>query len=295
MRVYKIFVTQKGSVVPVEGHLSKLNAFFQTFVQSNLNVNTFDDNERSWYFSGPQWNSDLNRADALINYGIAGFESRLVDSSTQTESYRRKTTDSEEIDLFFEVICPTSQNFALAAFQSFQGRSCNMAVLKRAKSMFEASNSGFLLKYEKLAPSAENSEIFKSRPIKGFKFKQKKAASDLAELYASDSSSAEEVNLELLVKAPRGKILGKFADLIGERSFGDGVFSYGELEFSEATALIDVGGKLRPVGVVGTNQDFGVIEITNDIHWGANGHPTVESLRACSNEILSDFYNTLAQ
>lgn len=294
MRVYKIYVTRKGSTEAIGGEDSGLNDFLLGFAETNRTLNFSEDRERSWYFSGLEWNSEKSRAHALINYGMAGFESRLVDGQTQAENYRRKVTDTEEIDLFFEVICPASQDFALTTFQSFQGRSCNMAVLKRAKSLFEARNTGLLFKWEKLSPNAETSQIFRNRPIKGFRFKKKKAANDLADLYASDSNSADEINIELHVKAPRGRVLGLFGDLIGERSFGDGVFMYSDIEFTEATALIEVGGKLRPVGVVGTNQDFGVIDVTNDIEWGGNGHPTLESLRKCSQEILEDFYRTLA-
>lgn len=65
------------------------------------------------------------------------------------------------------------------------------------------------------------------------------------------------------------------------------------IEFSEVYADVKIGGKYRPVGVFGSDTNAGVIDITEDIVRGADGHPTFQSLTTQCDKILLDFYNVL--
>tara|TARA_R110000868_G_scaffold80982_1_gene229600 strand:- start:448 stop:627 length:180 start_codon:yes stop_codon:yes gene_type:complete len=53
---------------------------------------------------------------------------------------------------------------------------------------------------------------------------------------------------------------------------------------------VKIGGKYRPVGVFGGESNTGVIDITEDIVRGVDGHPTFESLTKQCDKILLDFY-----
>ncbi len=61
------------------------------------------------------------RTSLTINYGTHGFESRLKDVKTRREKYKRESTDLEEIPLYFQIWSPSSSQYAIIAFQSFQG------------------------------------------------------------------------------------------------------------------------------------------------------------------------------
>jgi len=71
------------------------------------------------------------------------------------------------------------------------------------------------------------------------------------------------------------------------------VIRYGGISFSEAVAEVQVGNKKRKVGVFGLNSDAGVIDVTDDIVRGDDGHPTFKSLVKETNAILEDMYETM--
>lgn len=54
-----------------------------------------------------------------------------------------------------------------------------------------------------------------------------------------------------------------------------------------------MGDRTRRVGVLGFNGDAGVIDITDVIARGSDGHPTFESLKKESYTILRDFYSVM--
>jgi hypothetical protein len=71
------------------------------------------------------------------------------------------------------------------------------------------------------------------------------------------------------------------------------VITYDGIDFPEAVAEVRVGNKTRRVGVFGLSGDAGVIDITEDIKRGPDGHPTFNSLTNETGDILEDMYKAL--
>ena len=72
-----------------------------------------------------------------------------------------------------------------------------------------------------------------------------------------------------------------------------GILLFDGGEFHEATAEIMVGKRRRPVGIIGPNSDTGTIDVSEVIIYAASGHPTLESIKIQTNEIMQDFYKRL--
>ncbi|MGE7204887.1 hypothetical protein ACQKJZ_04310 [Sphingomonas sp. NPDC019816] len=104
----------------------------------------------------------------------------------------------------------------------------------------------------------------------------------------------DKVNFEVRLSTNRNKILGSFGEVTGALRKSDaGLVLHDGIEFSEVYADVKIGGKYRPVGVFGSDSNAGVIDITEDIVRGADGHPTYESLTKQCDTILVDFYEVL--
>ncbi len=97
------------------------------------------------------------------------------------------------------------------------------------------------------------------------------------------------------MSARRRRNLGDLTSLLKSVKSGGAksVITHDGIDFPEAVAEIRVGNRTRRVGVLGFNGDAGVIDVTDVIVRGSDGHPTFESLKKESDTILRDFYNTM--
>jgi len=118
------------------------------------------------------------------------------------------------------------------------------------------------------------------------------APGDLADRYFNNPSP-DSIDFEIIVSARRKRTLGSISSLMSSMKTSKGVIVDDGINFTEAIAEIKVGNRTRRVGVLGANGDAGVIDVTNDIERGPNGHPTFKSVKKVTNEILEDFYQTM--
>jgi hypothetical protein len=63
--------------------------------------------------------------------------------------------------------------------------------------------------------------------------------------------------------------------------------------FDRATAEIDWNGRRRKVGVFGYSGEAGSIDVTDDVAFGANGHPTFATIRDQADELLGSYAEAL--
>lgn len=297
LRQYKLFVTEKNSrdfVEPEDGRLeTSLPDFVRRFFTTHAaNVNE-EGLERSWRIEERETDGH-GHSRGIIRYGTYGFESELQDQDTGETNYNRRSTDIEVIPLYYEAWVPEAERFGLLSFQSFMGRSCISAVFSRMKALFEGSNDGFMLKMHKIMPAESDGAAFASRAVKGVTLVSRRTSTDLTDRLFSNED-AEHVRISLNVTAGRNKRLGLLSDLLHSvPADGAGVIRYKGIEFDDAVAHVRVGNKTRPVGVFGANRDVGVVDVTEDVVRGPDGHPTFDSIKGEADSILTSMYETLA-
>lgn len=296
IRVYRIGLHAKGNTAPLpledEGNTPSVPKFIAKFLADHASVMQNDVAERSWYFE-PKGTQEATCVRGYVHYGTFGFESNFIDTKTKQKKYRRLTTDVEEIPLFYEFWSPANASIGFAAFQSFQGRSCINLVMSRMRQKFEEANSGFTLSFRKILPNDAKGSALYSAPVKRLRLIRRKASSDIADRYF-DNPSPDAIDVEVTMSARRNKNLGNLSSLLKSiKSGASGVVTHDGLDFPEATADIRVGNRTRRVGVLGVNSDAGVIDLTDVIVRGPDGHPTFESIKKETNEILVDFHATL--
>lgn len=295
-RVYQVTAQRKNArtVLSIRDGdlLTTVPTFLSDFVAGNSTAVTSTATERSWYFEPRDRDADGNTR-GVIHYGTYGFESNLVSTKTKKTNYRRKVDDVEEIPLFYEFWCPDDIDFGFLAFQSFQGRSCIAIVMASLQERFEAANPGFSIRFHKVLPSDGRGSLFRTAPVKRLKLIRRNAGSDITDRYLSNSD-ADGVDIEITLTARRNQSLGMFGGLDKALKRTSGVVLHDGIKFTEAVAEINVGGKLRRVGVFGSESEAGVIDLTESVVRGADGHPTYASLVDLSNDILSDFHDVLS-
>ncbi|MEH6664718.1 MAG: hypothetical protein V7678_07690 [Brevundimonas sp.] len=292
LRVYQLKVTKRYQAVALPLDDTALTVgfgdFLSSFVAKNQTSNQHLQMERSWYFE-PKPDKSLTGSRGLVRYGTFGFESALVDRKTKTTNYKRKVSDSEEIPLFYEIWMPSGADYALAAFQSFAGKSCISIVLQRLAEAFSKANSDHLVRIRKLVPTGSSGGAYASAPVKGLTLIRHDAPKSLTKKYLRDTPPGP-IDFEVSIRAQRSGALGKLRDVSRKiRPDDKGVIVHEGVQFDEAVARIRVGSRTRPVKVLGVSTDAGIIDITDDVSFGADGHPTFASIKREAEDILKDF------
>ena len=165
--------------------------------------------------------------------------------------------------------------------------------MERLKEVFEKENPGFLITYRKLIPNDSSGSLYKNHPVQSLTLIKKKVSTDVADKYSGIRPS-DPVNLEVSLVARRKGSVGIFSALVAQFHPNDaGVIIHDGLIFDEVTANVRVGKGTRPVGVFGLNGEAGVIELTNSVTIGLDGHPEFDSIEKESDSILREFHQTI--
>jgi len=223
---------------------------------------------------------------------MSGFESRIIDRSTKEKSYDRKTTDSEEIPLFYEFLYPKAgQDYALALFQSFQGRSCVTKIRTAFRTEFKDQHHGYTVNVKKLMPGDLHDLAMQNSLVKRLTLIKRNASSDITDRYIE--SNIEHSDIEFSISSRPRKNLGNLKNLVKSLRMNDGVITHDGITYEEAVADVRIGDRLRRVGLLGPNTEAGVIDITNDVTTAQNGHPEYDSLAAQADNILKSFHQRI--
>ena len=292
IRIYQISVTRNGKTQPLTSGRPSFGEFISDYISSHTTSIQDSERERSWHLELKEDNNP-NSYKGYIHYGTYGFESDFVDAKSKKHHYRRKRTDVEIIPLYFEFWLPENEHFGFAAFQSFQGRSCINLIMTDLKNKFEKKHADDLLSFKKLLPADSKNGLFASAPVKQFRLIRRDAPSDLADRYFSNPEP-DSVKFEVIMSARRNKSLGNFGNLSKSIKLkSKNVVRYGGVDFPEAVAEIRIGNRTRKVGVFGLNGEAGVIDITDSITRGPDGHPTFASIALETDSIIDDMYKTM--
>lgn len=167
-------------------------------------------------------------------------------------------------------------------------------IINQLQTAFAGENDGFSLVIKKLLPTNSKGGLYSSAPVKKLRLIKRDASKDIADRYLGNQAP-QNINFEVILSAKRNRTLGNFGDLFGSlNQNAAGIVLHDGIEFGEAVAEVQIGGRYRKVGVFGSDTEAGVIDITDSVKKGKNGHPTFESVAQQSDIILIDFHNVLS-
>ena len=288
--VYRMQIYEDRGRKPLsfDDHLISIEVFefLANFVKDHRRLQEDHDRQRTWFFDRPR-RSKGEEVAGLLRYGVFGFESELIDTRTKKKQYDRKSTDFEQIELYYQFWCPDGEDFALLAFQSFSGRSCVGYVFEALKSEFRKTNKNLTLRLEKIAPQIINKATFGNAQVKQITLSKRSASKDLSDLHGA-SKKPQEVEVEVKVTAKSGTF-GRYRDLNQASLKHDaGLYTIGASPFQKAKAKVSLNGKTRSVGIFGDNGNAGAFDITEDVDFSTSGHPKFASIDTIADDILSD-------
>lgn len=261
-----------------------LKSFLDDWCRKNSLANTHEDILRSWFLE-PRTHQSSNSIHGLIKYGTFGFESRMVDFKSKKENYKRKTTDIEEIPLYYQFWIPDNSVYAYVAIQSFSTRSCISIFLENLRAAVRESGVSENLFVDKYIPTS--GARISDASVRTVTMRSAIAPSDAADDYLYGAST-EEADYQVVVKAKKKGSLGRLRSFLPAKDAETQAILHNGVEFHDVTAQVELGGKTRTVSIIGMSSNAGIIDLNDSVELGLDGHPKFESITSEVDNILAD-------
>ncbi|HBU99186.1 MAG TPA: hypothetical protein DEF21_14965 [Thalassospira lucentensis] len=291
IRLYKLTIHagEKRDEIDFSDGTVNVLSLVNGFLNQRKDVNNNDEKQRSWFVE--QHTVDGRFIRGVIKYGNYGFESDLVDRNTKESQYRRKSTDIEQIPLYFSFWIPENGSFGIIAFQSFQGKSCINIVSSDLTNYFSNRFHESKMLVRKVMPATGDASLLE-QPVKKLIWMKKNQSADTADELRNLPIDLFDIEMSFTAKR-RGRF-GLLKDVLEEL---DGTsqrstFVYQGVEFEQGCAVVRVGNRPQRVGVFGFHSNAGVIDITHQVDLAA-GHPTYDSIVPVVDQLIADIYDDL--
>jgi hypothetical protein len=250
-------------------------------------------------------NNGADYAHGLLQYGNYGIASTLQigvlqpqdeEGPVEVQVVRRGELDVEEIPLYYMFHFPADEKFAYIAFQTYQTRSCATLVLGHLIQSFndQRVHLGQRLTVQKVMLSAAEDPVVRASPVKEVILVRNRMPADRFNRYVRNA--VDKIRLKITIGATRGSTLGSYIGLFNEYQAHQGdILLFEGIEFQKAIALVEVGGKLRKVNLLGYDSSAGVIDISDQVELDDDGeYPTADSMEPVFRSSISDVAEMLA-
>lgn len=295
LRVYRVTFHERGQLARLPNDDSRLfgtQHLLDEFVKHHISSTNLVDAQRGWFFENPNLDNEQD-ISSIIQYGVHGIASTIVDVKTRVEKYKRQLEDMEEIPLFFRAWRTPGEHYCLMAFQSFGPRSC-VGFVQSAFVEFVKAKTGeqISVRYRKLMPTDSAIGPASSAPVKEITLIKHNQSSDRASDYLNGAPNFFDVKLSLVSRRKEGfGFFGnineaKIRKMAGPVALVD--------DFDSATAEVLIAGKRRKIGIFGDHSDVGTIDITEEVVLD-NSHPTSQSMLKVTKEYMNYFHQAISE
>lgn len=253
---------------------------------SNGNAIDFPDSKKVVRFNKPYFSN--GHFYGITEVGEYGYTQDIIDPHNSTVAYKKPKNQAGVIPFYYHLIQTNKPDVALMTCQKFR----TFGIKTHLSQLFGAHictvHPTWSLRIERIVPSALIEKMLKEGDVKTLRFISHSNPSDIADDLPKLTPDNETDSIELVIKARRNKnfgdaILGAFKaktpikDLVVFPNFEYETVKI-EIEFAGRRRIIDLGSPSRLAGL---------IEITDDLSFQANGHPTISSLKAASSDLMN--------
>jgi len=230
-----------------------------------------------------------NTVHGVLRYGRYGFGAEVEEVATGKVSYTRLPTESETIPIYFRIWAKEGSSYGLMGIQSYGGLSCVDLVTSSLIARYRKDFPDFNLTAQKLIPN--DREIYGAQHVKKISLIKKQAPrASLRPGLRPDN--CDTVDLELSIAPKQKGTFGKLKD-IDDRL--NGTLVVDDIEYEGAFATIRAGGTTKRIGVMGLSSSAGVIDVSNDVDFGVDRHPEINSISSVFESHMADFSKALGK
>jgi hypothetical protein len=227
-------------------------------------------------------------AHGLLRYGKYGYGSQVEDRKSGILEHTRTVDQADVIPLYYRFWLAEGKSYGLLEIKSFGGLSCVDIVNRALVNAHKKMHDDWRLTITKLMPN--DIDLYGNKKVRSIQLIRKNTDQNIVEKALRPTNEDTKMDVELFLKARGTGGFGKLKDLNDKIG---GHMEIGDVEFSGAYANVKVGSSFKKIGVVGVTSTAGVIDMTDDLVFGADKHPTFESVSEEATRHITDFATML--
>jgi hypothetical protein len=233
----------------------------------------------------------------IFESGAYGFESSILNNSTQKVVHIKKKDETEVLPFYFLTYVPENSNVGLLFLQRFGVFGVNTVFHSSFKSFFESKFQDYIVDFNPFVSKELAEEFLSSGNIKEIVLRRMNLPTDLSDKLNMTEYHDAIQSIEIRIKSTRKKFFGginkrvksflkdsnaKFFDIPELRNIGfDGAHQISVVSKSSGnTRTIDLSdtGNIRPY-----------YDVNNDVKIDSKGYPTFNSIDDVALSLLEDF------
>ena len=235
------------------------------------------------------------RISGIIEAGEYGYRADLYNVAISAVSHQRVIDEAEMLPFYFLINVPQQQDEAILILSRRSQRGIRTILLQDFQSHFNAIYPGTALEINPLVPQSMIDELSRGRitEIRLIKFV---IPPDIADALRVGGHVETAGTLEMSVLAGRNGSWPIFANvrdvLLGTRDVNR-VLELDGFEYDNAKIRFDIGGKTRTVDLSNIMKLRALIDISDQVTVGPDGHPEFSSVDTIANNLLRDVLRDL--
>jgi len=243
-----------------------------------------------------------NFIEGVIETGESGYTSTLMNAETGDENYNRKVNDVELFPFYFKISFERVRNDQyVLILQRFGVHGSKTALGNDLQKFFRlkySENSYRHIKIEinDLVPEKAIKEYVEKGNIKKVTLIKKQLAMDEISRLNYDNKKIndlqKEVSMELVIKAPALPFKTKLLDSLKMNFKNTKQFiEMKNFEYDNVKINIEMNGKNRTLDFVNYRNFKPYYDVTSEIKFNDDGHPSFESIQLAANSLIEDLRN----
>jgi hypothetical protein len=233
--------------------------------------------------------SDKNRQiSGLIETGEYGYSSELFDTSKEKTAYRRKPTDADLLPFVFLFDLPKDEKNGIIILQRFKTYGIRKVFADDFSAFFSSRFPNSIVEIQPIVPKALLEKFTKESSATKIRFRKLHIPQDICDALAN-GITPKDGYVEYSIIAKKG---GRFKGMFTKKDNAQLLAVSSEAGFTPDRTLVEVNvnGKKRTLDIADLNRLRAYFEITDEVQFGIDGHPTYESVLQASNDLLADLW-----
>lgn len=230
-----------------------------------------------------------NSVRGTIWVGDYGFSNDIIDTDTGDVTYKKKAGEAGPEPFYFHLVLPPKETRGILCLQQLGNVGAKSILDAAMVSTFSAAFPDYRMHVKNLSLADELEEHLKNGEIEEVTAEKHEIPADLADKLSGKKVVRQgTVSFTVKPKDPGFfKRSGLLAYARGEGTIRD-VIDVGDIEFDEVTATANVRGSTKKL-ILSRPDRLGMsFDITEEVETGANGYPTVDSLRQEVDAIVTE-------
>lgn len=250
--------------------------------------------KRVFRYSSPMKNPD-GSVSVQIESGEFGYAQEFVEIQTKAISYTKTKNEAGLTPFFVRVAASNKPDQAILICQKFRTSGIKSHLHEMLGSELAKIDKSWSIRIEKIVPAKLINKYLNDGIVKSIRLISHEKPSDIAEELSKVADDKSSSTVELVVRARRGKSFG--ADILGfmkQNKPITGIVTLPGMHYDTVKADVDIGGKRKTLNLTNMHKIGASIDVTDQLEYGADGHPTLISLMSETGDLIEDLKRDLS-